>query len=85
MRFDYSISHVPGKSLHAADALSCAPISGPSDLHSREANQTESFVDNIVLSLPADTDRLLKYWHAQQRDDICSRVIAFCKKGWPKK
>ena len=22
---------------------------------------------------------------AQQKDDICSRVIAFCKKGWPKK
>ena len=46
--------------LHTADALSCAPISGPSDLHIREANQTESFVDNIVSSLPADPDRLLK-------------------------
>ena len=85
MRFDYSIIHVPGKSLHAADALSCAPISGPSDLHSREANQTESFVDNIVSSLPADPDRLLKYCDAQRKDDVCSRVIAFCKKGWPMK
>ena len=85
MRFDYSISHVPSKSLHTADALSRAPISGPSDLHSREANQTESFVDNIVSSLPADPDHQLKYFDAQQKDDICSRVIAFCKKGWPKK
>ena len=26
MRFDYSISHVPAKFLHTADALSLAPI-----------------------------------------------------------
>ena len=45
----------------------------------------ESFVENIVSSLPADPDRLLKYCDALQKDDICSRVIAFCKKGWPKK
>lgn len=85
IRFDYSISHVPGISLHTADVLSHAPISRPSDLHSREANQTDSFVDSIVSSFPADPDRLLKYRDAQQKDDICSRVITFCKKGWPKK
>ena len=85
MHCDYSISHVPGKSLHSANVLSRAPISGPSDLHSREAIQTESFVDNIVSSLPTDPDRLRKYCDAQQKDDICSHVITFCKKGRPKK
>ena len=25
-----------------------------------------------------------RYHDAQQQDDICSRIITFCKKGWPK-
>ena len=83
MRFSYTISHVPGKHLYTADTLSRAPVSVPETTHELENNYTECFVNNIVSSLPASSDRLHCYRTAQQADSTCQRVASLCKEGWP--
>ena len=85
MRFHYNIVHVPGKSLNTADALSRAPTTVPDDTQVLTSEQTEVFVNNIISSLPANSDRLNVYRNTQQQDIICSRIIAFCTNGWPRK
>ena len=35
--------------------------------------------------LPASADRLQQFRVAQQQDSTCSRLITFCKQGWPNK
>ena len=79
MRFNYSISHVPGKELYTADALSRAPIT----VKEVDDHQTELFINAIVSSLPASADRLQEYRAAQQADNHCQQLIDFCKRGWP--
>ena len=58
MRYDYSISHVPGKSLTIPDTLSRAPVHDcrPEDLELQK--ETVKFVQQIVQSLPATEQRL---------------------------
>lgn len=52
MRFTYSISHVPGKSLYTADTLSWAPLVRPLD---RDEEKLEADV-------PAYVDSIVKYY-----------------------
>ncbi len=55
-KFDYTISHVPGKFLYTADALSRAPVDGIG----KEAilqNKAETMVDAVVQSLPTSPER----------------------------
>ena len=75
-RFDYTIQHVPGKSLYTADALSRAPeTSQPS---CEEYSDTEYLIGAIVSLLPTNADRLEYYRKAQSDDDISSKCIEFC-------
>ena len=85
MRFDYSISHVPGKLLYTADTLSRAPVIPPDANHILEHVQTEAFVHALASYLPARADRLQQFRVAQQQDSTCSQLITFCKQGWPNK
>ena len=81
MRFQYSISHVPGKTLYMADTLSRAPlhVSATDDITS----DTERFVQSIISALPATKDNLDSYHIAQREDPICSKLIKFCNSSWP--
>lgn len=56
MRFDFTISHVPGKELNTADALSRAPVAEmeESDL----STVTNEYVHAIVNNLPASEECL---------------------------
>ena len=81
-QFLYDISHVPGKLLCTADALSRATTTHvPRD---KEEVEMETFVQAIVSSLPASTARL-GYSKSQEEDSICSQIIKFCQSEWPKK
>ena len=83
MRFDFTISHVPGKQLVIADTLSRAPV--PSDLEAAEkfGQEVEMFVNLIVESLPATDKRLLEIRKLQDEDEVCQQIKQFCKNGWP--
>ena len=80
-RFDYSISHVPGKLLYTADTLSRAPITSSSDCF--DNMDMESFLHAIVSSLPLNPDRLEVYRQAQKADPIFPQIIVYCNQGWP--
>ena len=86
MRFSYSIQHVPGKLLYAADTLSRAPLRGNnSDPQALEKqSDAELFIATVISHLPASQLRLQVYQKAQATDSVCSRVIAHCKSEWPK-
>ena len=84
MRFSYSITHVAGKLLYTADALSRAPLREDNPENSDKQAEVESFIATIIASLPASQLRLLGYQNAQAADSICSRIITYCKSGWPR-
>jgi len=58
MRYSFTISHVPGKSLSVADTLSRAPLNKTAVSDSILQDKSEAFVDMIVQSLPATEWRL---------------------------
>ena len=84
MRFQYTIRHVPGKTLYTADMLSRAPIQDLSVASCPPIpEETEQFIQVVMASVPADQDRLDSYSKAQIEDKICSKLIEYCTSGWP--
>ena len=79
-RFQYSISHVPGKLLYKADFLSRSPTE-PATV--AEEVSTEAFVQGIVSTLPADDNRLEQIKRTQHEDPVCSQVMQYVISGWP--
>ena len=63
MRFQYSIHHVPGKTLYTADTLSRAPLCEAVD--TTTSTETENFVQMITARLPASANRLEAFSKAQ--------------------
>ena len=53
MRFHFSISHVPGKHLVIADALSRAPVSYPTTEDDLLQQEADAYVQMIIQSIPA--------------------------------
>ena len=86
MRFTYSISHVPGKSLYTADTLSRAPLVRPLNREEEKLEvDVQAYVDSIVKYLPATEDRLEDFRSQQQQDEITRQLITYCSEGWPEK
>ena len=80
MRFLFSITHIPGKHLIVADALSRAP------LHKEDhdlQDEADAFVNYTFQSLPATESRLEKIRHQQRQDDVCRLLVKYCRQGWP--
>jgi len=82
-RFQYSIHHVPGKTLYTADMLSRAPCQELSKDADHLSAEVEQFVEAIIATLPASPDRLDSYSKAQATDQVCSKLIEYCRSGWP--
>ena len=81
LRFDFTISHVPGKEHTTADALSRAPSKSTSRV--KQEQEIELCVENILLQLPALDKRLEEFATAQKEHPICKKLFAYCKEGWP--
>lgn len=79
MRFCYTISHVPGKELWTADALSRSPVEPPDNME----EETEAFVQVILQSVPASREYLIEVKKMQEDDPVCTKVREYCEKGWP--
>ena len=75
MRFQYSIDHIPGKSLYIADTLSRAPLSTSNA--DEMTKDTDVFVQDVISGIPASKD-LEDYRKAQSQDTVCSPLIEFC-------
>lgn len=84
MRFSYTISHVPGKSLCTADALSRAPLTRPLNHEEKKLEaDVKAFVDSIVKYLPATESRLEELRSQQQQDEVTRQLMTYCTEGWP--
>ena len=81
LRFDFTTSHVLGKELTTADALSRVPSKSTSRVKQEE--DIELYVENILLQLPASDKRLEEIAAAQKEDPICRKLFEYCKEGWP--
>ena len=86
MRFDYVIKHVPGKSLHTADALSRAPLKYTTDSDElMEIQEIECHISIVVDTLPISSTILTAITQAQANDPVCSTLRSYCSAGWPVK
>ena len=77
------ISHVPGKSLVVADALSRAPCNDPVDKDTLLQQATAVYVNTVVQSLPAMERQLERIRQHQEEDEVCQQVAAYHQSGWP--
>ena len=85
MRFEYSISHVPGKNLTTADTLSRSPVSQPSAGDEQFQQEVKAFLDLIVRNVPATEKRLQDIQWEQDKNVTCRELKRFCQPGWPNK
>ena len=76
MRFDFTVTHVPGAELHTADTLSRAPVSEPSE--NKLTCETSKFVQAIIENLPASEDRLRAIKEQQEQDNDCQKLKKYC-------
>ena len=80
MRFQYTINHVPEKTLYTVDALSRTPPQETSDAgNCTSTDEIEQFVQAVTAALPENQDRLDSY----RKAPICSNLIEYCTSGWP--
>ncbi|GBO25324.1 hypothetical protein AVEN_20958-1 [Araneus ventricosus] len=84
MKFYYTIVHIPGKELFAADALSRNPQKVPYKREELEA-EIDAFIQMITSSLPASSRRLDELRVAQLKDETCQKLTDYVLKGWPSK
>ena len=84
-RFDFSITHIPGKLLCTANTLSRSPVvkTGPNSVAFEK--EIESFIEAVIATFPATKKCLQVYLDAQQKDPICSTLMKYCLDGWPAK
>ena len=83
MGFKYSISHLPGKDLITADALSIAPVTQPSRQDDVLTQEVQAFVDLVISSFPSTQKMLNKIKSSQENDPTCQEVKRYCELGWP--
>ena len=91
-RFDFTISHVPGKSLMTADTLSQAPLKKVlidsderNERHKEDKlhKEAEAYVRVILIYLPASDTRLNEIRSELKKDEILKVVIHHVEHGWP--
>ena len=72
MRYDYTISHVPGKLLYTADTLSRAPATSDPDCKALQED-VELYIECVTHHLPATERKLLEYQRHQAEDPVCAQ------------
>ena len=83
LRFQFTISHVPGKEFYIADTLSRAPASSYSSSDEQFYHKTDMFVRLVTESLPISEERLRQIAKLQEKDPVCQQLKQYCLKGWP--
>ena len=71
MQLKFTISHIPGKNLLLADALSRAPISEVVNKDLFLQQGTAAYVITVVQSLPATEKQLERIQRHQEEDEEC--------------
>ena len=85
MRFQFTISHVPGKDLVTADTLSRAPTAECTQDDRLLHEEAEVYVRYVLQSLPATEKKLAEIREEQEKDTECKQLVTYCLEGWPLK
>ena len=85
MRFQFTVSHIPGKDFIIADALSRAGVSTPTRADEALQQETALYVNSVIDSLSAPEARLQEIKQHQEADEACQQIVQFCQSGWPVK
>jgi len=85
MRFNFTISYVPGRLLVIADTLSRAPVETPSNNDHELAIQSQAFVNLVLQCLPASEQRIEQIKESQQKDRGFVQIMSYCQSQWPDK
>ena len=85
MRYNFSISHVPGKQLLIADALSRSPSQNPTEIDESLHQEGNAFIDAVMQGLPATEKRIEQMKQLQQEDQVCQLVTKYIYSSWPDK
>ena len=72
LRYDYTVKHVPGKSLWTADTLSCAPLRA-AHTDGNLLEDTNIYVDSFISNIPVSGD-YLTYSPAELLMGCCLRT-----------
>ena len=84
MRYNFTISHMPGKMLTTADTLSRSPSKHSSNTDNLQ-QESDAYVKLVMQSLPATEKRMKQIKESQQRDETCQLVSTYCLTSWPDK
>ena len=84
MRYSLTISHVAGKHLITADALSRAPILNPSQ-DDEQCKEVEAYVNLVCRNLLTSDERIKEIKQLQEEDKVCQQLTVHCQDGWPGK
>ena len=86
MRYSYTITHVPGKSLTVADTLSRAPLKqSGAQVSDGLMEETNIYVDYVMENMPASDTYLTELRQQLSTDSVCSQVMKYCTEGWPER
>ena len=83
MKYDFTISHTPGKLMYTADALSRSPLPDTEDVDNLR-DHAEYHVNSFFVHVAASNDRLDDIREELKKDATLSAVIEFVRSGWPK-
>ncbi len=86
MRYNYTITHIPGKTLVTADTLSHSPVTNSLGEHNFDANlmeDTNIYVETVIGCMPSSPNSLAELREQLKTDPTCSEVMKRCQEGWP--
>ena len=83
LRFKYTISNVPGKSLVVADTFLRAPVTKHISEHdNRQNEEIQLYVNSVLSEVPASDKRLEEIRERQREDEVCRQMVTYCKDGF---
>lgn len=83
LRFQFTISHIPGKELSTADTLSRAPLQNLTAADTQLQEDCDAYVALHIASIPATESKLNKIRELLKQDEVCQQLMQFCEYGWP--
>ena len=85
-KYDFQIQHVPGKLLYVADTLSRAPLPETDGREVAELQEeVEVFIAHVTRCIQSEQQSLDILRQKQAEDDVCTKVMEYCKSNWPRK
>ena len=85
LRYQFTISHIPGKELVIADMLSRAPTNTPTGVDHILHQEANIFINTMIQGLPATDEQLEEIKRQQEEDVVCNQIKRYCREGWPAK